>query len=213
MNPHNFSRKLERNLEDYGIKATSKKALSYLLKPIYEHEIYRVYCIELENHDVRKIDRDDLEFKTINWNDYKEIKQIESMEEWLYGEIETKLKGKGLCLVAMDKERVAGFNIVGFGEVYLPLIKLTKSLKKGEAWSEQITVHKKYRKRNLASDIRYSIMSELKKMGIKKFYGAALIDNKPSLGLARKVGFKEITDIHYFKFILFKIWRYHNIKS
>ena len=59
------------------------------------------------------------------------------------------LKYGGLCVVALDGEKVAGFNLVSFNEVYIPLLELKKKFRKDQAWSEQITVSKDYRKQGL----------------------------------------------------------------
>ena len=206
-----FSRRIIRNIEDYGALSASKKALAYCLKPFYEKKVYRIYGIELENAEVREVDRDCFAFKIINKEDTEIVKQIEAMEEWLHGKLEEKLKRKGLCLVILDKERVVGFNLISFGEVYIPLLKLRKVFMQDEAWSEQITIHKDYRQRGLASKLRYRIFLELKKKGIKKLYGGALRNNEPSLKLARKVGFKELTDVHFLKFFGHKHYGYHQI--
>ena len=126
--------------------------------------------------------------------------------------MEEKLEKGGFCLVAMDGERMAGFNLVAFGEVYIPLLKMTKKLREGEAWSEQITVLKSYRRRNLASDIRSQVFNELKRKGFRELYGGTLRSNNASLGLARKVGFKEITDVHYRSILGSKKLQYEDLQ-
>ena len=141
------------------------------------------------------------------------INQIEKMEEWLSGKIALKLKKGNVCLVALDEGKVAGFNLVNFGEVFIPLIKMKKFFNKNEAWSEQITVSKDYRGKGLATDLRYMVFNELKNKGIKRFYGGTLIDNQANLKLTRKVGLQELVDIHYFKLFFFKKWKYQPIRS
>jgi len=199
-----LKRKMQRNIEDYGALTAAKKALYYLLKPVYEHTVCCIYGIELNKVDVQEVKRDDIKFQLIDKNDFKLIKQIEIMEEWLHGKLEAKLAKNGLCLVALDEDRVVAFNLIAFGEVYVPLIKLKKVLNDDEAWSEQITVHKDYRQQFLATELRYNIFHELKKRNTKKLYGTALKNNVGSLKLARKVGFREFSYLHYIKILGYK---------
>jgi len=67
-------------------------------------------------------------------------------------------------------------------------------------------VHKKYRRRGIAAALRYEVFRELKKRGIKRFYGGALKENTASLRLARAVGFHEFEIIQFIKVIEFKKW-------
>jgi GNAT superfamily N-acetyltransferase len=207
MNTHLIIRKLKRNLFDYGLLATIKKSLFYVLKPFFYYTVYRVYCIELSMIAPREITETGFSYTIISPEDFKIIQQVEDMEEWLQGQLSKKLKQGGLCLVALDNYQVAAFNLIGFKNVFLPLIEKNIVLNPDEAWSEQITVHKQYRQRGVASALRYLIFSELKKRGIKKFFGAALKKNTPSLQLARKVGFREVEDISFMKFCGYRRWR------
>ena len=129
------------------------------------------------------------------------------MEEWLSGKVKNKIESGNPCLVALVGGKVAGFNLVALSSVYLPLPRETIDLKKDEGWSEQITVHKDYRGQDLATNLRYKLFAELQKNNIKWLYGATLINNKNALKLARKLGFKEIVDIHFIRFLFFKKWR------
>ena len=206
-------KKIKRNIEDFGALVALKKGLMYSLKTFYENRVYRIYCIELENLEIPEVDKNDFTFKIINSKDSIIIEQIKGMEEWLYGELETKLERQGLCLVALDKERVAGFNLIAFGEVFIPLLKHKRILAQDEAWSEQITIHKDYRQRGLASDLRYRIFFELKKKSIRKLYGGTLKSNEIALRLARKVGFKELADVHFKKFFGYKNYHYNELNK
>jgi RimJ/RimL family protein N-acetyltransferase len=108
----------------------------------------------------------------------------------------------------LDKEKVIGFNLISFGEVYIPLLKLRRALKDDEAWSEQIYIHKDFRRMHLASDLRYCVFEELKKRKIKTLYGSAWVSNEASLNLARKLGFANLMDIHFTRYLIFKTWKY-----
>ena len=124
-----------------------------------------------------------------------------------------KLKGQTICLAALDNGKVAGFNLVSFGEIYIPLVKLTRKISDDAAWSEQITVSKDYRRMGLGSELRYRIFSELKRRDIRKFCGGTLRDNLASLGLARQLGFREVEDIHFLKLFGFKKWKYDEVQK
>ncbi len=134
------------------------------------------------------------------------ISQVEELEEWLQGGVAAKLDDGGVCLVALDGETVAGFNIVAFGRVEMPLVKTHRDFGKGNAWSEQITVNNRYRGKGLGAELRYRIFAELKERGVRRFYGGTLSDNEPNLKLTRKVGFTEIADIRYCKRFTTKSW-------
>ncbi len=134
------------------------------------------------------------------------------MAEWMRGELVDKIASGSLCLVILDENKVAGFNLITFGGVFIPLIKLKRVFHQHDAWSEHIAVHKNYRRRGLATQLRYRIFDELRRRGYKKLYGGTLVSNKPSLKLAHKLGFKEIADIRYLKILDSKSWRFNRIR-
>jgi len=159
-------RKIQRNLRDYGLLETSKKAAVYLLSPFYHHRAYRLYSIDLCRLNRVESRPFDLQFKFIEPGDDNIIRQIENMEEWLQGLMAKKLENQSLCLAALERGKVVEFNIVSFGKVYIPLVRLNKILHKHEAWSEQITVDKAYRRIGLGCELRRRIFEELKKRNI-----------------------------------------------
>ncbi len=206
-------RKLLRNLNDYGFSITLGKIIFYLIQPVYENRTYRIYRFELER--LRDIPSKEslFVFKMIDKSDAGIIMQVEDMEEWLKGKVASMLENRGLCLVALDGERVAGFNLVSLGEGCIPLIGLRRTLRENEAWSDQITVNKNYRGKGLGSALRYGIFKELKKRGIRKVYGGTQISNLASLNLARKAGFREIADIQYIKILNKRSLRYKRVRN
>jgi GNAT superfamily N-acetyltransferase len=206
--------KLKRNLNDYSFSTTVMKGLYFLLSPLYETRTYRVYCIDLSQADKvppRKADPHFV-FKTIVPENGRAIAQIESMAEWMRGQLKRKLEAGHLCMVVFDGEKVVGFNIVCLELAHLPLVKMTTRLAEDEAWSEQITVEKSYRRKGLASELRYYVFEELRNRGIKKFCGAALVSNEASLKLARSVGFSVTEDIRYTKLFGYKQWRHLEVR-
>jgi RimJ/RimL family protein N-acetyltransferase len=206
-------RKFTRNLRDYGVAITLRKSLGYLFGFLYDSTVYRLYGMDLEI--IRPHQRQDGAFvyRLIDLCDTDCILQIEAMEEWLEGNLASKLARGSLCLVAMDGNIVAGFNLVGFGEVHMPLVNGKRNFRKGSAWSEQITVNNKYRGKGLGSELRYRMFAELKRQGYKKFYGGTLSSNLANLKLTRKVGFKEIADIRYVKLFTMERWRLERVRN
>lgn len=204
-------KKIHRNLRDYGILSTSIKSARYLLSPLFQHQVYRIYCLDLKTWAGRERRALKFTFQFAGPGDVEIIRQIEAMEEWLLGKVQGKLKMKSICLVALDNNRVAGFNLVSFGEIYMPLVRLSRKIADNEAWSEQITVSKNYRRMGLGSEMRYRVFDELKRRNIWKVCGGALRDNTASLGLARQLGFREVEDIHFLKFFGFKKWKYDEV--
>ena len=206
-------RKFLRNLNDYGFLVTLRKIISYLIQPVYENRTYRIYRFDLQNLQETPSGESVFTFKIIDKSDTGIIRQIEDMEEWLKGKVASLLETGGLCLVALDGEKVAGFNLVSLAEGYIPLIGLRKDLRENEAWSDQITVSKNYRGKGLGSALRYRIFKELKKRGIERIYGGTQISNLASLNLARKVGFKEIADVQYLKILNKKRLHFKRVRN
>jgi hypothetical protein len=193
-------KKVRRNLNDFGVCGLLSKGLQYLLKSFYVQRTFRVYRIDLSTEQFPENVPEGVLLRLIDTEDTDAISQIENMEEWLYGKVLGKLS-HGLCVVAFDGTRVIGFNLVVFGDAFIPLLNLHKHLRPHQAWSEQITVLKTYRKQELASALRYRVFSELQKRGIQTFYGGTLTTNIPSQKLATKVGFQFITDVQYIKIL------------
>ncbi len=196
-----YCRKFKRNLCDYGFPVAVKKSLFHLLRLFYENRVYRIYTIRLMEWKSQTETDDRFEFRFIGPEDRQIIGQIEAMEEWLTGRVSEKLTRGGLCLVALSGDSVAGFNLVAFKEVHIPLVSLTKRLSETDAWSEQITVNRAYRRSGLGTKLRQRVFQELQRRGIKRLSGGSLVYNMSNLQLTRKVGFREIADIHYTNWI------------
>ena len=213
MTIYTLAQKVQRNFTDCGGIVTMKKFLGRLVSPLYETRVYRIYRINLDTTS-QKTDPapEGFTFKLLNQQDKSEIEQIDKMAEWIWGKLVAKIASGSLCLVILDENKVAGFNLITFGEVFIPLIKLKRVFHQHDAWSEHIAVHKNYRRRGLATQLRYRIFDELRRRGYKKLYGGTLISNKPSLKLARKLGFKEIADVRYLKVLDSKSWRFNRIR-
>jgi GNAT superfamily N-acetyltransferase len=206
-------RKLERNWQDHGLVTLIRKSLTYLLKPAYEDRVYRLYKIDLQKQATAEpIDIDGVQFRCLVAADVAAIDQIQRDSEWLNGTLEKMLKAGALCIAGFEDGKLAGFNLISFGNVFMPLVNLHRLFRRDEAWSEQISVAKDYRKRGLASNLRYRVFQELRKRGFRKLYGGALVDNVPSLKLTRRVGFREFADIRYRRLFNSKTWQYTRVR-
>jgi GNAT superfamily N-acetyltransferase len=194
-------RKIRRNIADYGLMRSLAKILAALCSIVYEHTVYRVYVRDLGRK--RLPSPPDLPssivFKMLDHQhlDHPALGKIEEMEEWLDGQVKRKLAEGGICLVALSGAEVAGFNLVAFSSVDIPLVRQTRKLGDKEAWSEQITVNRRHRRHGLGTALRYRMLLELRRRGIRRFYGGALLSNAASLALSRKLGFREVEDLHY----------------
>ena len=193
-------KKIRRNWNDCGIGGAFTKGVQYLLKSVYVDRIYRIYRRDLFAGQFPEPSSEGLVFKVIGTGDSQAIRQIENMEEWLQGQL-PEIMSRGLCVAVFDGPKVVGFNLVAFRQVYVSLLNMRKRLRADQAWSEQITVDKAYRKQGLASALRYRVFSELQKRGFRSLYGGALASNIPSLKSAQKVGFRFIADVRYQKLL------------
>jgi GNAT superfamily N-acetyltransferase len=209
-----LAHKVHRNLQDYGWRITLKKTLAYLLRSIYFRQVYRIYRINLEETKPSEgYDQRQFTFMLLAAQDADLIAQIENIAEWLRGRLTEALAARQLCLVALDGEEVAGFNLINFDHATLVLVNLQKKLRTDFAWSEHIAVKKKFRKTGLGSQLRFRIFQELRERGFRRLYGGTLRSNVASLNLARAVGFKEIGDIHYRKILSIEKWRFERVRG
>jgi GNAT superfamily N-acetyltransferase len=206
--------KVQRNLEDYGWKILLQKSLAYLIRSVYFYQVYRIYFINLATAKFPQLlYSHDFTFRILTVQNVDMIAQVENIAEWLRGQLRQKIAAGQLCLVALDGDKVAGFNLIHFKQATLVLVNLTRKLRRGDAWSEHIAVKKEFRRSGLGSQLRYRIFEELRRRGVRKLHGGTLRSNTASLKLTRSVGFREIADIHYRKFFSFERWRYQRIRG
>ena len=208
-----WMRKVERNWQDHGLRAVVRKSLAYLVKPLYERRTYRLYKIDLLPSTPNPGDLEGVSFRFLGPDDTAAISQIENYSEWLRGTVKHRLQSNALCIAAFEDERVAGFNLVSFGDVYMPLVKLRRRLRGDEAWSEQIAVMRDCRRKGLGTHLRLRIFRELHERGFRKFYGGALLENVPSLEFAQRVGFREFADIRYSRLMVWTRRKYTKVRK
>ena len=191
-----FKKKLTRNYRDYGFFVCSKKTVDYLTKPVYDKTKVVLFKTNLQDIYEKKSYDNNFDYKSVKPKNAHILKQIEEMEEWLEGKLELSLGKKKLCLAALKNNKVIGFYLISFNDIYLPLLYPKVLLKDDEAFGEQITVQKNYRRKGLATEMRSLAYMELKRRGINTIYSTALTDNHASLKSIKKGGGKKIGQIH-----------------
>jgi len=136
------------------------------------------------------------------------IQQVEQTAEWLQGQVHDRLSAGDLCVAAVHGQDLAGFNLIAFGDAYIPLLKMKRRFPPGTAWSEHIAVLPAFRRGGIARAIRLQVFAELAARGVRKLYGGALRSNSASLQLAYSLGFRSLADVTYCKLGTRKYWRY-----
>jgi hypothetical protein len=195
-------KKIKRNLYNFGIWITVKKAFFSLLKQVYRKLTYKIYFIELNNFN-RPPDRNkNFVYKFVDRDDRNIINQIEDMEEWLENRIVEKLDNNCICLAALDNDTVTGFLIANPNALNIPWMKFKKNLRSNECYGEQITINKKYRRMGLAASLRLKVFDEIQKKGITKFYVGIPSWNKIIRKSVNKFGFTYLADLSYLKIIM-----------
>lgn len=205
--------KIRRNWQDHGLSTVVRKAIAFLMRPFYVNQTYRLYAIDLRCSCAHEqITVEGIEFRILSAGDTRAIEEIERISEWLSGTLEMRIRKGALCIAAFENDHVAGFNLISFGKIFMPIVNLHRGFRRDEAWSEQIAVSKSFRKKGLGAALRYNIFAELRKRRFRKLYGGALVDNIPSLALARRVGFHEFADIQFMRLLGNSRWIYRRVK-
>lgn len=203
-----LSRKIVRNYTDYGAGAVLAKGFAGIISLFGERRSYIIYRKPLSEADLETGPCDSrFTFRLLDEEEESSIAQIEASEEWLKDQIKQRLASGSLCLVAEEGDRIAGFNLVSFGKVYMPLVNYWRTFLANEAWSEQITVLPDFRRCGLGAALRMHVFQELRKRGIMYFYGGTLPSNTGNRKLSKRVGFRETSLIRYYRLLSIRRWR------
>lgn len=200
-------KKFLRNYREDSWGAITKSCKA-LLSPAFERNVYRVYVRELghSRFPLPQLD-DDLELVLLDPENRCLIDQVEAQAEWLEGHVAARLAAGDICVAVVQGKTLAGFNLITFNDAYIPLLRTTRRFRPNSAWSDHISVSPQFRRRGIAKALRLQVFAELASRGIHKLYGGALSGNRPSLQLARSLGFRELADVTYRKFGFKKSWR------
>jgi RimJ/RimL family protein N-acetyltransferase len=204
--------KWRRNVQDYGLGTAASKALAFLARPVYEHRTYRIYRINTR-HPVPETAPTGSRFRfvRVSEEDGAIIEQVEAQAEWLRDQIGDRLTSGDICIAALDGDRVAGFNLIAFGDAEIPLLRTRHVFRPGTAWSDHIAVGRDYRRQGLGVELRRRILDTLQAEGVRVLYGGTLSSNVASLQLAKRVGFKELVDVEFTRVLAGKRWRLHRL--
>lgn len=196
--PSLIRKKIVRNIRDYGFWLSAKKLISRVIGPLYGSRSYHIYIVDLNRVTPKRPNSgSDIKIRFIEPAEKDLISQIEVMEEWLHGEVAGKLRRGQKCLVALQGDRVAGFNLISFDFLNVPAVKLHKPLRGPECASEQITVHPEFRGQGLGADLRNAFFLAMKEAGYRRIYGGTDVTNVANRTLTNKVGFKIFAKARY----------------
>ena len=206
-------RKIRRNFRDNSLVWTLIKMFGLIGWPIYYRRTYRLYRVDLSRMNTPASADVSFAFRFLKPDDIEYVNQIYHLEEWLEGRMESVFKSGGICLVALDGSTVAGFNLVSFRNMNLPVVQYSRALRSNQAFSVQISVANRYRCRGLGTALRLEIFKALRLRGTRYLYGGTDIHNRANLALCRKVGFKAIADVRYTKLFRHEETLLHRVRT
>jgi len=194
-------KKIKRNFDDYGFFRTLNKILISITQPVFYSRTYRLYRADLDKVVVPDVTDASFKFHLLECGETSYLQQISNMAEWFENTIDGHMASGAQCLLALDGDTVAGFNLVTYDRIHLPVVHYSRRLRPKQAYSDQIMVHKTYRGRGLGASLRWEIYRCLHAQGMRFFYGGTDAKNEANLALCRKVGLKEIAEIRYLKLL------------
>lgn len=206
-------RKLLRNYYDYGLWVLLRKCILHLIKPLYAKELVILYKIDITNATANRNHTNNYTFRFIRSVDTAAIKQIIAMEEWIDDELKDKLSGGSICMGAFDKDKLIGFYLASFSQTVIPLLTLQLYFKNDVAWGEQITVHRNYRRQNVATELKSRIYFELKNKGIRNVYGNTRASNKAALRSIAYFSPEKAILFRYFRFLSYETLKYGSLST
>jgi L-amino acid N-acyltransferase YncA len=187
-----YKRRIAVSLRDFGFKHTLLRIIGdTFLSHFFLIRKYIIYEKQLSGLDSLKLRNPHLEFSFISVHDNKTLDQIENLSALPREMVFEKISKNGECVVAKDDGRLVGFNLVSTGNAHVRYLDSYLHLSESEAWSEQITVHPRFRQSGLATDLRHLMFDSLIKRGYTKLIGGYVPFNVKSGLLAKKLGFIE----------------------
>jgi hypothetical protein len=197
-------------LRDLGAFHLVRRSLEEsLLKHLFFVRQFIIYEKQLTDLDDINLSNPDFEFSFISLANDDILRQIEEQSGLSREMVSEMLKDGSECLVAMDGETLAGYNLVSYGTVNVHYLERHMKLSKSEAWSDQIFTALPYRRSGVAIDLRQIMFHHLGMKGYTKFIGGYLPYNTRPGMLARKLGFIEKEKVTLVKIFRQKIYRVH----
>jgi len=164
--------------------------------------------VDLDNLNLRN---PHLEFSFISEDSHEILQQIEELNGISQDFVTKKLVDGGECLVATDTARLAGFNLVSYGDIYMHYLERNLMLSNSEVWSEQIFASQPYRQAGVATDLRHIMFHHLAKKGYTKLIGGYLPYNVGAGILAKNLGFVEKEKVTLVKIFGWKKYLVHRL--
>lgn len=187
-----YWRKATVALRDLGIKHMLRRVMEEaLLRHLFLTRQYILYEKQLTELDSVQLRNPQLNFSFISADSHKILHQIEELSGLSQEMVSEMLIDGGECLVAMDDDNLAGFNLISYGDIYIHYLERNLMLSESEVWSEQIFVSLPYRETGVATDLRQIMFHHLADKGYTKLIGGYLPYNVSAGMLAKSLGFIE----------------------
>jgi len=187
-----YKKRAKVSIRDFGVFHTfTRGVFDLLLGGIFLFRRYVIYEKQLSQLATPELRNPDIKFSFLSADDSGLVIQIEDLSGISREFITDKMSHGGKCIVAMNKDSLVGFNLVGIGRTRIRFLDVYLNLADTDAWSEQITVSLEYRRGGLASDLRHLMFAHLVERGYKKLIGGYVPFNVKSGLLAKKLGFVE----------------------
>lgn len=200
-----YRRRMILSLRNFGVRYTIWRILEEtLLKKLIAQRKFIIYDKDLTEVGGFELANPHLRFSFVSQDDADVLEGIEGISGFPRDLIVERLRTGSECLVAMDGNKVVGFNLASFGNIYIYYLEQRVNLSESAAWSEQISVSKQYWNRGIAVDIRNIMFQHLKQKGHTKFIGGCLELNSKARMLAKKLGFVEREMIAYTRVVKWK---------
>ena len=200
------------SLRDLGVKHMLRRILEEtMLRHLFltrQFIIYEKQLVDLDNLNLRN---PHLEFSFISEDSHEILQQIEELNGISQDFVTKKLVDGGECLVATDTARLAGFNLVSYGDIYMHYLERNLMLSNSEVWSEQIFASQPYRQAGVATDLRHIMFHHLAKKGYTKLIGGYLPYNVGAGILAKNLAFVEKEKVTLVKIFGWKKYLVHRL--
>ena len=211
MHLQRLMRKIFRYRHDYGYWISIKQVMLYLIRPFYENVALILLSIDVNSIPEKELINDNVAYRLGNMDDASLITSIERMEEWLNERTMKRLSKHALCMLALMDQKLSGFYLANLGECDIPLIGLRLIKGLDEAFAEQITISKEYRRKGIATGLKNAIYAEFRKRGIKTVYAATRIYNKALLKFTSMYGAPKAILFRYIKVMGYRRLIYEKI--
>lgn len=187
-----YKRKVIVSLGNLGVKYTIWRILEEtMFKKLFLFRSFVIYDKDLTKLNNVRLKNPKLKFLFIFEDNSEILDKLEEISGFSRDLIMERLKTGSDCLVAMEGDKVVGFNMVSFGNIYIHYLEQYMNLLESETWNEQISISNQYRYKGVASDLRDVMFEHLKEKGYTRCIGGTLKINVKARMLARRTGFIE----------------------